>query len=88
MNRERLFRLRLFMLEYDITFRAIGEQIDVVAQRTRTLLTSETIPTKYYTQLIALGFPPDTLPEPMDPPPGSRIKVPRFPGLTGMQSTA
>lgn len=73
---------------HNITYRAIGEQLGVVTSFAKTLLAGDTIPSKRHAQLVALGFPPDILPEPLDLPPGPRPKKPNFPGLTGEQPAA
>ena len=88
MNKERFVRARQFMAENDITYRSMGEQLGVTLQWAMLLLAKNTIPTERHAQLIALGFPPDVLPEPMDFTLGRKPKISRFPGLAGTQSTS
>ena len=85
MNDSRLRKVKAFMAAHSITLRAIGEQLDVTTSGAKGLLARDTIPTGRHAQLVALGFPPDILPEPMDLPPGPRPKIPHFPGLVRAQ---
>ncbi len=81
MTQPRIERLRDWMAERNITYRAIGERIGVSTQGVRQLLVCETIPVKRHNALCALGFPEDLLPQPCDLPTGPRPRGPRFPGL-------
>ena len=88
MHDSRLTSLREWMSSHDITFKAVGEHLDVTGNGARTLLHRNTIPTKRHEQLRSLGFPHDLLPEPCDKKTGPRPKTPFFPGLMAVQAEA
>lgn len=82
MQEPRYKRLRRWMSDRDITFRAIGEQLGMSAAGARILLVKETIwKNGHYATLLRLGFPKDLLPSPCEMRYGHRRKIPRFPGL-------
>ena len=81
MTQPRIERLRDWMAEGNITYRAIGERIGVLTQGARLLPVRETIPVERYKALRVLGFPEDLLPQPCDIPTGPRPRIPRFPCL-------
>lgn len=84
MSTHKILRLREWMASRDITLRALGEQLNLSTCGARRLLYQQTIPTARHAQLLALGFPPDLLPDPLDMPPGPKPKEPRFPGMARM----
>lgn len=82
MQEPRYKRLRRWMSDRDITFRAIGEQLGMSAAGARILLIKETIwKNGHYATLLRLGFPKDLLPSPCEMRYGHRRKIPCFPGL-------
>lgn len=57
MTQPRIERLRDWMAEGNITYRAIGERIGVLTQGARLLLVRETIPVERYQGSACSGFP-------------------------------
>lgn len=83
---KRCLKLRKFMETHDITYRSIGEQLGLSEQRAFAMMRQKTYLQDHHDKLIALGFPPDALPEPV-PEPKMR-KRPHFPGLQKQQQPA
>lgn len=82
MQEPRFERLRRWMLDRDITFRDIGEQLGISSAGARGLLIKETIGNSgHYDTLLRLGFPKDVLPYLYNRQRGKQRKLPRFPGL-------
>lgn len=76
--------LKEWMANHNITYRALGKQLGISLSGAVQLLSRPTIPTARHSQLLALGFPEDLLPPPLDLPSGPKPKVPDFPGLRGL----
>lgn len=80
----RLERLRRFMREHNITYRAIGDKLGISEPRVFAMLRQNTYFQGYHDKLIELGFPTDTLPYPVHAPKARRRPI--FPGLQNKQS--
>lgn len=80
-NAIRFQRLRAWMREHGITFKALGEQLGLRYSGARRVCLGETCPSRHHTKMLNLGFPAELLPEAKDLPVGPKPKVPDFPGL-------
>lgn len=75
-------QLREWMLERDITHRALAEQLGVTTQRVGYILRRDTtMPPEMHKKCIALGFPSELLPEPKLHAHKGCPKIPRFPAF-------
>ena len=84
---ERYKRLLSWMNGYDISFSAIAEQLGISTPGARFTCQGETCPTAHHQKLLALGFPAELLPFPLDKPRGRQRKIPKFPALSAVQQT-
>lgn len=66
--------LQVWMKEHGITIKATAKQLHWAYSTTRHNLMEAAAPYRH-AQLVALGFPSDLLPPPME------TQIPRFPGL-------
>lgn len=80
-NRKRYRELRAWLEDHDITFPAIAERIGMSTSGARAICRAKTCRTQHHVALLALGFPCELLPKPLDRPVGRPPKIPRFPGL-------
>lgn len=74
-------RLRAWMLEHDITNRALAERLGVTPQRVGAMVRNDTMPTLLHAKCVSLGFPVELLPEAVDLSSGPKPRVPLFPAL-------
>jgi hypothetical protein len=84
---DRYKRLLDWMNGYDISFSAIAEQLGISAPGARFVCRGKTCPTAHHQKLLALGFPAELLPHPLDKPRGRQRKIPKFPTLAVGQQT-
>ena len=84
---ERYKRLLSWMNGYDISFSAIAEQLGISVSGARFTCKGETCPIAHHRKLLALGFPPELLPFPLNKPRGRQRKIPKFPTLSSEQQT-
>lgn len=77
----RSVRLKEWMDEHRITYRATGEQLGITEQSVRKFLLQDWMPVRHHEKCVALGFPVDLLPTPFDKPKGRIRSKPHFPGL-------
>lgn len=81
MATKRHARLQKWLKQHNITYAALALQLGLSESGVRHLLFAETIPTQRHNELMALGFPVDMMPRPLDRKPGRKRLVPDFPGL-------
>ncbi len=75
-------KLREWMLERDITYRALAVHLGVTTQRVGYIIRRDTtMPPEMHAKCINLGFPIELLPEPKFHAHKGCPKIPRFPGL-------
>ncbi len=80
-------QLLLWMRKRYITFAALGRQLGISDVYARRLCRDQFIPAKYHTQMIALGFPAEMLPEISKGRRGRVYPDPIFPGLHSTTET-
>ena len=80
--------LKKFLAEYNITHAAIANQLGLRQQGIHSLLRGETMPTVHHVKLIALGFPENLLPTPLDKSRGRQAKVPCWPAFSNLRNVS
>ena len=88
MATERYKLLLEWMDDHDITFAALGEQINKCPGSARYAVFNETMPPDIHSNMLRLGFPEELLPKPCKRRRGPGKRQPRFPGLMQAQSQA
>lgn len=65
-------KLQIFLGRSGLTFKAIGEKLDMTGTAAAKLCRGETMPTRRHAELITLGIPAELLPKPEDIKPGPK----------------
>ncbi len=84
----RSIRLADWLAEHNIRYRDIGHELGISTAAAHKMLKQDTMPTVHHAKCIALGFPPEILPEPYDIKRGRPAGKPLFPGLVASPSLA